>query len=271
MRVLTFEDHLTTRDTDRNAVRRGDSGATHHSDQDDALKGARSLHVVQWPDPVVDKIGHDPRSLYVEKFWLPVIGPSCLWLLRSISSSLDASPEGFELDFDLTARQIGLGGRSSRHSPFQRTVRRLISYELATLTSHDRIAVRRFMPQLSPRNVGRLDRVTRESHRQWLDTIADIDPAVTNLRWRARRLALGLIALGDDRASVETEMLAWRLHPAHAWDAAEWAWRHHIDKGREIEQGREIGQGREIASEALTAPSVTSISPFRNAQFTEPS
>ena len=29
-----------------------------------------SLHVVPWPDDVIDALGHDPRSNYVEMFWL---------------------------------------------------------------------------------------------------------------------------------------------------------------------------------------------------------
>ncbi len=40
-----------------------------------ALGGADSLHIVAWTDPVIDTLGHDPRSWYVEQFWLPVIGP----------------------------------------------------------------------------------------------------------------------------------------------------------------------------------------------------
>jgi hypothetical protein len=33
------------------------------------------LHIVGWPDLVIDALGHDPRSWYVEQFWLGVIGP----------------------------------------------------------------------------------------------------------------------------------------------------------------------------------------------------
>ncbi len=34
------------------------------------------LTVEAWPDPVIDQLGHDPRSAYVERFWLGVLGPS---------------------------------------------------------------------------------------------------------------------------------------------------------------------------------------------------
>ncbi len=28
------------------------------------------LSIRPWPDGVIDALGHDPRSLYVERFWL---------------------------------------------------------------------------------------------------------------------------------------------------------------------------------------------------------
>jgi hypothetical protein len=40
------------------------------------------LTVTAWSDPVLDHLGHDPRSRYAERFWLPIVGPSCLLLGR---------------------------------------------------------------------------------------------------------------------------------------------------------------------------------------------
>lgn len=34
------------------------------------------LTIRPWPDEVIDALGHDPRSAYVERFWLGVLGPS---------------------------------------------------------------------------------------------------------------------------------------------------------------------------------------------------
>jgi hypothetical protein len=34
------------------------------------------LTIVPWPEPMIDTLGHDPRSLYVETFWLPILGPT---------------------------------------------------------------------------------------------------------------------------------------------------------------------------------------------------
>jgi len=40
-------------------------------DEEDEMAGA--IRVMPWPDPVLDAIGHDPRSWYVETFWLPTL------------------------------------------------------------------------------------------------------------------------------------------------------------------------------------------------------
>jgi len=37
---------------------------------------AEVIRIVGWPDPVIDRLGYDPRSLYVETFWLGILGPS---------------------------------------------------------------------------------------------------------------------------------------------------------------------------------------------------
>jgi hypothetical protein len=34
-----------------------------------------TLRVLPWPDPVIDQVGYDPRSRYVERFWLGILGP----------------------------------------------------------------------------------------------------------------------------------------------------------------------------------------------------
>jgi len=43
----------------------------------DRTQAPDHLRVEAWTDPVVDRVGHDPRSTYVERFWLGVLGPSC--------------------------------------------------------------------------------------------------------------------------------------------------------------------------------------------------
>jgi hypothetical protein len=83
------------------------------------------LLVRPWTDEVIDSLGFDPRSPYVERFWLGVLGPSTTWLLRRVAAAFDESPDGFYLPLGETARALGLGDRGGRHSPFLRTVNRM--------------------------------------------------------------------------------------------------------------------------------------------------
>src|SRR5690349_3340775 len=85
---------------------------------------ADSLTIRPWPDAVIDTVGIDPRSSYVETFWLGVLGPSTTWLLRRLVNGLEASPAGYDLDLTDTARQLGLGDKGGRHSPFVRALTR---------------------------------------------------------------------------------------------------------------------------------------------------
>ena len=61
------------------------------------------LVIVPWHDDVVDRIGYDPRSPYVETFWLNVFGPTSTWILRRMVTGLDEYPGGYELDLEQTA------------------------------------------------------------------------------------------------------------------------------------------------------------------------
>ena len=53
--------------------------------------------VTPWSDEVIDTLGHDPRSPYVERFWLGILGPSATWLARAIAYGFESEPDGFAL------------------------------------------------------------------------------------------------------------------------------------------------------------------------------
>jgi hypothetical protein len=181
-----------------------------------------AIRVVPWPDPVIDTLGHDPRSWYVERFWLSVFGPTSTWLLRRIAAGFDVEPGGFSLDVDDAARALGLGGRRGRHSPFQRAVARCVTFEVARRGGQD-LEVRRRLPPLPRRLLVRLPPSLQEHHRRW--AAAQLrSPDVDERRDRARRLALGLRALDGDRSRAELQLARWHVHPAMAHEAVAWAW-----------------------------------------------
>src|SRR5256885_7588674 len=125
------------------------------------------LTVVPWPDDVIDALGHDPRSNYVEMFWLGTLGPSTTWLLRRMVAGLDTSPDGYQLSLSETATALGLGNKGGRHSPFVRALTRCVQFDLAQHQGEGVLAVRRKVPPLNRRQVLRLPPGLQESHARW--------------------------------------------------------------------------------------------------------
>jgi hypothetical protein len=180
-----------------------------------------TLHVQPWPDAVIDAVGHDPRSTYVERFWLGVLGPSTTWLLRRMATALEVSPAGFDLPLAETARALGLGG-DGKHSPFVRALSRCCQFELAQSGGDGVLAVRRKLPPLSRRQLVHLPDAVQAEHEAW-QTGHLREPEIDKLRRRSRRLALSLLELGEDAEATERQLLRWRFHPAICHESTRWA------------------------------------------------
>ncbi|MCU4186547.1 hypothetical protein K6U06_19425 [Acidiferrimicrobium sp. IK] len=181
-----------------------------------------SMTIRPWPDDVVDRVGFDPRSVYVERFWLGVLGPSTTWLLRRLAAGFDDAPDGFVLDLGETARSIGLGDRGGRHSPFLRSVNRMMQFEMAFLVGPDELAVRRRLPPLNRRQLVRLSEAQQADHARWQQRQLDA-PGDDAQRRRSRQLALSLLELGEGAEEAERQLLRWRYPPLLAREAADWA------------------------------------------------
>jgi len=187
-----------------------------------AAAGDITIRVVGWPDPVIDRLGYDPRSLYVETFWLGILGPTSTWLIRRFAAGLDDAPAGFDLDLEDTARAMGLGGRSGRHSPFRRALARCVTFQVARQIGPTTLAVRRKIPPLPRRHLQRLPASLQDQHEQWM-TATRRSPLLEEVRRHSRRLALGLVESGESAPAVERQLLRWKVHPALAHEATQWA------------------------------------------------
>lgn len=183
------------------------------------------VYVSSWDDPIVDRIGHDPRSTYVEQFWLGILGPSTIWLLRHCRHELDRSPRGFVLDLSDAAGALGLGHNGGRNSPMMRSIARACRFGTARAADTSQLEVRRRLPPLERGQLGRLPPAVQRRHE--LHTAAETDSAAPSQTRRARRLALGLVACGDGVDDAELQLGQWRFHPAVAADAVRWAWEQH--------------------------------------------
>ncbi|MGH7751740.1 MAG: hypothetical protein ACREN5_02900 [Gemmatimonadales bacterium] len=184
---------------------------------------SETIQILPWPDPVLDTLGHDPRSPYPERFWLPTLGPTALLLLRHVAYRFDQAPEGFTLVLAETSRCLGLGERSGRSSPLARSLSRIVQFDLAAQEDAATLAVRRHVPPINRRHVRRLPPSVRDDHDAWVRARL-IEPPLAAARRNARRTALLLLGLGDSRPEVEHALGAAGFNPAVARDATTWAW-----------------------------------------------
>jgi hypothetical protein len=126
-----------------------------------------TIVVLPWADPVLEQLGHDPRSPYVEQFYLALLGPTLTFLLRRIADAFDAWPDGFEADLEELAGGLGLASTpGGRHGPFGRALGRAVKLGLAQPHPFG-LSVRRKLPPLTYRQVAKLPPAFQQAHRAW--------------------------------------------------------------------------------------------------------
>jgi hypothetical protein len=185
------------------------------------------VRVLPWLDPVIDHLGHDPRSRYVEHYWLGVLGPSTTWLLRRLADRLDLEPDGFDLHLVDTATSLGLGMKNGRHSPFMRAIDRSCQFGMARQHGDDELSVRRRMPHVTQGQLKRLPGPVQRAQADWQQP--QLHSAGDDAQHKARRLALTLLELGEDVGAAERQLSTWRIEPAVAHQALEWAHSRHAE------------------------------------------
>ena len=126
---------------------------------------------------MIDALGHDSRSEYVEIFWLPMIGPSCTLAARRLPAWLDAEPAGFKVSVSCLASSLGLGSALGRNAPVNRTLGRLVEFGIARIDGKA-FAVRRLFPPLAARQITRIPDHLAELHASQLEGTTTVAAAM---------------------------------------------------------------------------------------------
>jgi hypothetical protein len=172
-----------------------------------------------WDDPVIDRLGYAPDSEYVEYFWLPVLGPSSIWLLRRVSQLLEQSPHGIAVETTTFGRMLGLGGNTNGRSLLAKTITRCIHFDVAQPRGES-IAFRRHLPPLNARQLERLPAELRSLHGS--TATHHIVNELHHARVRARQMALSLANLGEEESAIRTQLGTWKFSSELIDEALEW-------------------------------------------------
>ncbi len=159
---------------------------------------------------------YDLRSVYVETFWLPILGPSTIFFLRFLAGKFRsvAAGQGLVLDLKETAQCLGLSDRLTHNAPMVRTIARCIDFDIAKITGPDTLLVRTFLPPLSRRHQNHLPPSLSGLH-----AALGENSGVKSLNWnpamiKSRELAIKLIKTGLDESDCEQHLLSKGFHPS---------------------------------------------------------
>jgi hypothetical protein len=95
-----------------------------------------------------DRDIHHITEDYVERYWLPIIGPSALLAARRLART--AGHDGGLVNLIDLGSSLGIGAGTGRHTTINRTIARLVDFDLAHITA-DRLDITRWLPDLPSR------------------------------------------------------------------------------------------------------------------------
>ena len=198
------------------------------NNQSATITNSDVLTLIPWTDQRSDTRGHDPRSAYVEQFWLGTLGPSTTWFLRHCAALLEGT-DGTAVSLPDTASALGIGYSGGARSAMVKTVARACRFRAARPVGSATLAVRLQLPPLSHRQLQRLPVSLQQRHEQFLGANPSSD-ATTRQQRQARRLASSLIECGDNISEAELQLARLKFHPAIAAEAVRSAWSRHYGK-----------------------------------------
>jgi hypothetical protein len=157
------------------------------------------LTVYPWTQPRFEQWGHHIHSDYVERFWLPVLGPSSIVLARHIGANFDEGGTAYECDTHTMAASIG-----TSPSQLVRVIHRLVSFGQATYNPGSRriLALRTHWAPLSAHSIKRLPAHLAELHRE-TETDAEATHYSTRTERAIWRLVLGAHANGTSLTDLD--------------------------------------------------------------------
>lgn len=106
-----------------------------------------SFDVYGWSAQVAGDCRFDARDLYVEMFWLPILGPSSVLAVRRFADLLTNEPGGARIDLVEFGSSLGIGTGTGRHTQINRTLGRLIDFGIARF-SEDHLEVHTTLPSV---------------------------------------------------------------------------------------------------------------------------
>ena len=182
-----------------------------------------------------------PARVYVERFWLGILGPCATWLMRHLVDGLDAIARRLSSSTSTSAPPRSASAAAAASSgAFPRTIARCCQFGASpprprTRRSRCAAACHR-SPAARSRGCPRCCRPTTPAGSIRPRPPSTPTTCATRLAgWRCR-----CVELGEDGDGTERQLHRWRFHPALASEATAWA----LERHRSCAAGRAARAGR---------------------------
>ncbi len=123
-----------------------------------------AITLCSWDDPLTSGAGYPVQSRYAELFWLPLLGPSSLLLLRRTDQLLSVGAKPVTMDLAELAHSLGLGPTGQHGSLLSRTIKRCCDFHVARLQGDSTLEIKRKLAPLTDRQIGHLPDALRQLH-----------------------------------------------------------------------------------------------------------
>lgn len=176
------------------------------------------IRLTKWTEPLTDYLGFELGTQYAEYFWLPILGPSVMWLLRRTDQILKVEPGGATISVAYLAAILGLGSTKGGSSLIERSIRRSLYFSVAKRIDDDTIAFKTKLAPLSPKQLERLPQTLQEAHARFhpkFDT-----SAYEKEERHAARLGRTLLQLGVDPSEVKEQLIKLKFNEQVAYKVA---------------------------------------------------
>lgn len=114
---------------------------------------------------------HALTSEYVERFWLPIVGPTATVLLRTLGHiyapiAHDALNPQTLISLPQLATALGVGSHLGRNGALRRSLTRLQHLGIVEITGEDTMTIATYLPHLRPHQIERLPAFLQTIHPQ---------------------------------------------------------------------------------------------------------
>lgn len=152
---------------------------------------------------------YDP---YIEKFWLPNIGPTASVLLNQLSIQALICRQRFFSNTTQLSLKVGTGNRQGHNSPVNKQLKRLCQFGLITELKQNEFMVPRTISSINNLVLYRLTRDMQEQHAIWMDRLS-ISHVSTQKR-RMKALVSHLEIMGVSDLEIQNALYVSGLHPS---------------------------------------------------------